>query len=235
MRRAAAGFLVGLLILTGCGDGSDADAGDAATSESSQSSETPPDDSGGDDDAGTTTTRKGSGSTSADEIGDDDPSSTDATTGGGSNDEDEATTSAPTSDGASRADQGGSVTEVTFRELFDHRQQYVGDTVRVVVKAFFLASCPPPGTGGQTEPCVLSLYLADPGRTDLLYGERDQALPGSEGGQRVSCVEGSNPGGGCPGWEHGATYEVVADVDHEVLGGRKSDSVQLDVREKRKT
>lgn len=123
--------------------------------------------------------------------------------------------------------------QLSFAELHRRQQDLVGQRVGVTGKAFFVASCPPPGPSGQNQPCVLSLYLADPGQDSLEFSGTGQAIPLAEGGARVSCAEGTRPDGGCPGWDHEATYQITADVQHQVLGGRPTEYVQLDVVDRR--
>ena len=121
-------------------------------------------------------------------------------------------------------------TEVTFEQLFARRQELVGRPVAVVGKAFFVAQCPPPDSP-QTA-CLLTGYLAEPSRDDLLFGQRNEGIPVSENGALVSCREGSAPGGGCPGWQNAQRYRVVATVEHRVLGGRTTQEVELEVTSK---
>lgn len=193
---------------------------------------------GDDDDTSTSavgeaggTSVTGTGSTAA---GDDDVTATTGSTGATN----EATSSSGSTSGtsgstdATDATGAGTNTEaeqVTFEELRSRQQEFVGHTVEVVGKAFFVESCPPPDQQG---PCVLNLYLAEPDRDVLVYGDRDEGIAVSEGGTRVSCEAGSEPGGGCPGWSHATRYRLVATVRHQVLGGRTTQLVELDVIEK---
>lgn len=117
--------------------------------------------------------------------------------------------------------------EMTFEQLFSRHRELVGRSVTVVGKAFFIAQCPPPDSSRTT--CSVTGYLADPGRNDLLFGERSQGLPLSENGALVSCQEGTSPGGACPGWQNAQRYRVTATVEHRVLGGRTTQDVELQV------
>lgn len=142
--------------------------------------------------------------------------------GGGTNDGtsaavDEATASQPASPAR----------DISFAELSAQRQSLVGQAVRVVGKVFFVANCPPNGAA-----CALTGYLADPSRSQLLTSEIDQGLLLAEQGAVVSCREGDGPPRSCPGWQDSAQYQLVATVEHQVLGGRQTDYVQIEVIEK---
>jgi hypothetical protein len=127
----------------------------------------------------------------------------------------------------------GSAEQVSWVELHRRQQEYVGRTVEVVGKAFFLERCPPPeSSSGQ---CSLSGLLTDPDRNDLQERDRDQALALAQNGELLSCP--SSPGSSgqppaCPGWQQATTYRLVVAVEHQVLGGRETEYVQLDVRSK---
>lgn len=121
---------------------------------------------------------------------------------------------------------------VTFEELYANQERYVGETVEVVGKVFFLADCPPAESGRGASECILFAYLAHPDRGELIYGQRDEAIPLAEGGQRLSCPERSATGGGCGAWEDAKRYRVIATVQHPVRGGRQTQDVELDVHGK---
>lgn len=118
---------------------------------------------------------------------------------------------------------------MTYAELYKRRQELVGRDVDVVGKVFFVANCPPPGDGPQ-QPCMLTGYLADPSRSELPPGDVDEAINLAEDGRFVSCSERESVDGGCSGWKHAQRYRVVATVEHQVLGGRKTQYIQLAVK-----
>jgi hypothetical protein len=151
---------------------------------------------------------------------------------GSSGDADTTGSTGATSTTASTDAQGSDAAgeEMSFEELFARRQDLVGDTVEVEGKVFFDTNCPPPGS--QSAPCILNGYLADPSLTTFSSAATEMALPLSEGGAVVSCSVGTSPGSGCPGWEHGRRYRVVAEVQHRISGGRETDQVELAVKDK---
>ena len=214
--------LLALAVITACGD-SDDEVGGSPTSVARD---------GGSEVGGHRDSASSTSATNGTADPEDEDASTTSVTGDGTTETTVGTT--PTSGSELDARSESDHTRLTFRQLYDHQQEHVGDVVEVEAKAFFLANCPPPGPSGQAEPCTLTLHFADPDRNGLAYGERDQAIPGSQGGTRVTCVEGSGEGGACPGWGQGVAYEIVARVEHEVLGGRETESVTLDVMEKRR-
>jgi hypothetical protein len=118
--------------------------------------------------------------------------------------------------------------QVSFQDVSAHRQDYVGRTIAVSGKVFFLTSCPS-GRGGAQ--CFAQAYLADPGSTELTPANQGKAILLAEGGQWVSCTPRSSPVA-CGGWVDSATYRVVGVLKHQVLGGREVGSVQLAVQEK---
>lgn len=120
--------------------------------------------------------------------------------------------------------------DVGFEELMDDPAGFVGERVRVTGSVFFLAECPPPGAGDA--PCVLLGYLAEPERRTLIAADAAQALALAEGGKRLSCPEGSQPTPACGDWVGEATYSLEGEVQRQVLGGRETSLVQLDVVEK---
>lgn len=124
----------------------------------------------------------------------------------------------------------GPAVGLTYAQLYARRSQLVGQGVQVTAKAFFLSRCPPPGTSAE---CSLSGYLADPSRQDLLESDREQAIALAEGGRLLTCQESEAVAGGCPGWRHGATYELTVVVEHQVLGGRTTQYIDLNVISKR--
>jgi hypothetical protein len=118
------------------------------------------------------------------------------------------TSSAPsTSSNASSAD----ATAIGFDQLVAEGAQRAGEAVAVRVRAFFLEQCPPPGSG-QTTPCSLSLFVTEPERDHLLYADRASAVPVFDTNGRVTCHVGDGITVACPGWVHGARYELTAVV-----------------------
>lgn len=121
---------------------------------------------------------------------------------------------------------------MTYAELFRRQQELVGTTVAVTGRAFFLSRCPPPQAGGE---CSLNGYLADPGRNDLLESDVPGAIQLAEGGRLLSCSESAAIDRACPGWQQAGQFRIVAVVERQVLGGRETQYIDLDVREKRLT
>lgn len=119
-----------------------------------------------------------------------------------------------------------------YPELFRRQQELVGQMVEVIGKAFFVSRCPPPQTGGE---CSLNGYFADPSRDDLLESDVPGAIQLAEGGRFLSCPESAAVDRACPGWKQGARFQIVAVVEHQVLGGRETEYIDLAVREKRLT
>lgn len=119
------------------------------------------------------------------------------------------------------------VREVEFDELIDNASAYVSERVRVTGSVFFISECPPPGSGDAK--CILFGYLADPERRTLIAAEVTQTIALAEDGRRLSCVEGSQPTPTCGDWRRESTYTIEGIVHRQVLGGRETDLVQLDV------
>lgn len=119
---------------------------------------------------------------------------------------------------------------MTWSDLFPHRRELAGRTVDVDSRVFFLTRCPPPG-GGSGE-CQLTGFATDPGRTEFDERHRDAGIPLAEGGRPVTCPESTAAAGACPGWRQATDYRLVARVEQQVLGGRTTEYVELDVLEK---
>jgi len=122
------------------------------------------------------------------------------------------------------------VHEVAFDELLGDPAVFVGQSVRVTGSVFFIAECPPPGSANVD--CVLFGYLADPERRTLIAADVGQTIALAVGGRRLSCVEGTQPTPTCDDWEGESTYTIDGVVEWQVLGGRETSLVQLDVSEK---
>jgi hypothetical protein len=114
---------------------------------------------------------------------------------------------------------GTTVGEVDVASLRDNGDGYVGSVVTVVGRAFFVETCPPPSTI-QAGRCVISLYLVEPERSDLTYGERDEGVPVWEHGVGVSCEVGDGVTVACPGWEQASVYELTGRVVAQPGGGK---------------
>ncbi|MGW9629104.1 hypothetical protein ACWGST_00200 [Agromyces sp. NPDC055520] len=120
--------------------------------------------------------------------------------------------------------------EIEFDEFVDDPTALVGERVRVAGRVFFLSECPPPGAGDAT--CVLIGYLADPERRTFTAADAAEAVALAERGKRVSCPESGQATPTCGDWVAGAAYTVEGEVQRQVLGGRETALVQLDVVEK---
>lgn len=121
------------------------------------------------------------------------------TAGQGSDDGDPDPTSAPDAPLA-----------IDFAELRKRAATMSGAEVIVEVRVFFLETCPPPDDGGG--PCTLALFVTEPDRDDLVYGDRTQAAPVSVDGTRVSCAVGGDVSVACAGWTHRGIYAISAVV-----------------------
>lgn len=139
--------------------------------------------------------------------------------------------SATSTDGEGDDDHGGSAAqEIGFDELLEDPATFVGQSVRVTGSVFFIAECPPPGSANAD--CVLFGYLADPERRTLIAADVGQTIALAEGGRRLSCVEGSQSTPTCGDWKSESAYTIDGVVQQQVLGGRETSLVQLDVSEK---
>ena len=115
----------------------------------------------------------------------------------------------------------------TVSDLLSNPNEWIGRTVSVTGKVFFLAQCPPPGaTAG---PCVLLAYLAAPERGVLTSADRHDAVPLTHDGRRVSCLESHAVNGACEDWIREAVYVVEGALEYRILGDRESDRVQFEV------
>lgn len=159
-------------------------------------------------------------------------------TGSGSPTETDPSNSARATEGSNDGDGDGDMHEgmdsepyeIGFDELIDDSAQFVDRRVRVIGNVFFISECPPPGAATAT--CVLLGYLADPEQRTLIAADVEKAIALAEGGRRLSCPEGSQPTPTCGDWVGDATYTVEGVVQRQVLGGRETALVQLDVSEK---
>jgi len=102
-------------------------------------------------------------------------------------------------------------TPIEFAQLLEAGADTVGETVTVRARAFFLEQCPPPSTVPST-PCSLSLFVTEPERDHLLYGERSGAIAVFDADGRVTCHVGNGVTTECPGWVHGALYDLTGVV-----------------------
>jgi hypothetical protein len=157
----------------------------------------------------------------------DDATSTSTRKGGASR---SSSTEDPYSSGSSSTPPTGQ--RVSFRDLHVGRDDYVGERVDVDGTVFFFETCPPSDETGQAAPCVLTGYLAAPGSTQLNASDLDDAIALSEDGRSVSCSATQARNGACPGWRHAARYRIVATVAHQVLGGRETTYIELEVLSK---
>lgn len=162
-----------------------------------------------------------------------DPEGEGATDDGAGGDDDEVT--GPTVgevNGDGDAPPPNDLDVMSFADVHARSSELVGTTVTTVARAFFISRCPPPAPDGPPGECVLVGFLADPSRRSLDSNEVDQALVLAEGHAQVSCAASSATSGACSGWEQARRYRVVATVEHQVLGGRETAYVQLDVAER---
>lgn len=127
-------------------------------------------------------------------------------------------------------DDGSEAHEVGFDELLADPTAFVGRRIRVTGNVFFVSECPPPGA--SVADCVLLGYLVGPEQHTLIAADVPQAIALAEGGRRLSCIEGSQATPTCGDWSAEATYTIDGVLEHQVLGGRESQLVQLDVAEK---
>lgn len=150
--------------------------------------------------------------------------------GPGSYSEDQMPTASEDGDRVTNSDSGSSTRDVSFEELTDNPMAFVGSRIRVTGSVFFHSVCPPPGA--TDAPCVLLGYLTDPTQRTFIAADESRALALAEGGSRLSCEESVASGRACPGWSADSTYTLEGVLEHQVLGGRKTDLVQLDVETK---
>jgi hypothetical protein len=132
-----------------------------------------------------------------------------------------------------RVENGDSTTatqDVSFVELTADPTALVGSRIRVTGNVFFHSVCPPPGA--TDAPCVLLGYLTDSEQRTFIAADESRALALAEGGSRLSCEESAATGRACPGWSADSTYTLEGVLEHQVLGGRETDLVQLDVETK---
>ena len=139
---------------------------------------------------------------------------------------------------ASPSDDGGSAPmRVSFPDLLGDPEQLIGRPIEVMGTAFFLAKCPPPAASptpgaSATASCVVQGYLAAPDRGVLTPSDLPGAIPLAEGGHLLSCDEGTESPPACGDWLAATRYMVVGTVERQVLGGRETALMQLDVLSK---
>jgi hypothetical protein len=66
----------------------------------------------------------------------------------------------------------------------------------------------------------------------LTPSDLPEAIPLAEGGHLLSCDEGTESPPACGDWLAAARYMVVGTVERQVLGGRETALLQLDVLSK---
>jgi hypothetical protein len=144
----------------------------------------------------------------------------------------------PSASGADEASPSGDAESapmrMTFPELLADAEQLIGQRIEVTGTAFFLAKCPPPGASptpvtSPTTGCVLQGYLAAPDRGVLTASDLPEALPLAEDGHLVSCDEGTESPPACGDWLAATRYTVIGIVERQVLGGRETTILQLNV------
>jgi hypothetical protein len=217
VRRRCSGFLLGLaLALAACSGADDPSAVVGGGAGSTSPSTTP---------TATTSTPQPSGTGAASASSGPSGRSTSAGTGGAV-----GTSTTPSSHPTAGSTVAADGDRMTWAELFPHRRELAGRTVDVDARVFFLTRCPPPG-GGAGE-CQLTGFATDPARTEFDERHRDTGIPLSEAGTAVTCAESAAAGGACQGWRQATTYRLVARVQQQVLGGRTTEYVELDVLEK---
>ena len=117
-----------------------------------------------------------------------------------------------------------------YPEMQADPEAFVGSRIRVTGSVFFHAVCPPPGaTAG---PCVLLGYLADPAQRAFISADEPGAIALAEDGARVACEEADASMRACPGWSADSTYTLAGVLAHQMLGGKETELVQLEVEEK---
>jgi len=127
--------------------------------------------------------------------------------------------------------QGDIPATVTVAQLLADPESLLGRPVEVVGKVFFLSRCPPPGASG-TSSCTLVGYLAEPDRGSFVASDVDYGIALAEGGNLLTCAEGTNPTPTCGDWQAATVYSVFGTLARQVLGGRETPYVQLDVERK---
>lgn len=118
-------------------------------------------------------------------------------------------------------------TEISFSELTSDPEAYIGVRIRVVGNVFFFSECPPPGSSNAK--CTLLGYLVGPEQRTFIAADTTRAVPLAENGTRVGCDESGESRPACPGWTGDATYTLEGEVDRQVLGGRETSMIRLDV------
>lgn len=151
--------------------------------------------------------------------------------GAGDPDHERATPSAsPSPDGTGDPVPDGVPARVEFDALLAEPTAYLGQRIEVLGTVFFLAKCPPPGS--TPADCELAGYLTAPGTTSFIASDASRAIALAEGGALLSCPEGTGPAPACGDWRSAAAYVLEGVIAHQVLGGRESELVQLDVSAK---
>jgi hypothetical protein len=140
-------------------------------------------------------------------------------------------TAAASSAQSTKPDAGSNPRPMSFEDLLSDPAPLVGKGVQVTGKVFFLAECPPPGSAAATK-CVLQGYLAAPDRGVMTASDVAETIVLAEGGRRLSCEEGSQLTPSCGDWQNEKRYVVVGVVENQVLGGRTTSMVQLNVESK---
>lgn len=132
---------------------------------------------------------------------------------------------------AATSGPGAASQQVAFEQVLSDPARFIGQRVEVTGKVFFLSECPPPGSSGPTS-CVLQAYLAHQDRGVLVAADAPETLPLAEAGRRVSCDESAQARPACGDWENETRYVVVGLIEQQVLGGRQTSMVWLNVETK---
>jgi hypothetical protein len=120
---------------------------------------------------------------------------------------------------------------VEFDEVYGQRQEIIGQELIVAGKVLFRLDCA--SQAENVPPCVATAYLVDLSTTDLPLYEETAALPLHVDGHSVSCGTPTLTGDfQCQGFQHDRRYQVTGSLERLVLGGRTTDDLVLEVRNK---
>ena len=149
--------------------------------------------------------------------------------GGGSGDGGRSAAMATSSNELPDAPSPGSeAVQVTVARLLEDPLTWVDQPIEIDGRVFFLSRCPPPGDAGATG-CVLTGFLTDPSTAVFTASDVGRGILLAEGGRALSCAEGSQPTPTCGDWTAAAVYRLTGRLARQVLGGRTTDDVQLEV------
>ena len=118
---------------------------------------------------------------------------------------------------------------LSFSDLWERRDELIGDEVLVEGKVLFTLECPPQPEFPRDAACIATAHLVAKDTTDLLPHDDRPAVVLQENGATVSCVTQQVVFLDCGGWMHERKYLVKGVLGHLVVDGKPTETLALEV------